>query len=414
MKVLFINKYDITGGAAITASRLDYALQKYYNTKNKFVVGLKYSNKEYISATRNNLFENYLERGINFITSLAGIQYKFLPVSSGRIIKHTKIFMPDIINLHNIHGGYFKTSLLIELSKIAPIVWTLHDMWAFTSNAAHSFGDESWKYLKRGKNENKRFPKIGINTGNWLINKKKKIYDKSNLTLVCPSKWLLNLATQSPLFVNKKIIHIPNGIDTDIFKNYNKEETRKEFNIPVNSKVLIFSAEKIFNNEYKGGKDLIKILGKLNRLLDEKIHLIILGEGNINALKKYQNFILHLTGYINSELLVAKYLSAADIFIYPTKADNLPNSLIEASSCGTPSITFNVGGCSEIIKDGYNGRLIPKFDSDLFVDKTIELLENKSSLVGYSKNSRDYIKKYFTVEEMSNKYYRLFCELLKQ
>lgn len=412
MKILFINKYDKTGGAAITASRLDLALKKFYHTQNKFIVGIKKTNKEYISATRKNALENFLERGINFLTSSAGLQYKFLPISTNRIIKTTKIFSPDIINLHNIHGGYFKTSLLIELSKIAPIVWTLHDMWAFTSNAAHSFGDESWKNLKSGKNENKHFPKIGINTGNWLLRKKKIIYDKSDLTIVCPSKWLMNLATQSPLFAKKKIVHIPNGIDTNTFKNYNKEEIRKEFNIPIHSKVLVFSAEKVFNNEYKGGKDLIKILDKLDYLLNEKIHLIIIGDGNFKPLRKYQNFILHFTGYINSELLIAKYLSTADIFIYPTRADNLPNSLIEASSCGTPSVTFDVGGCEEIIVDGYNGYLIPKFNLDLFVTKTIELLQSSSKLITFSNNARLLVMKNFTSEEMSKKYYNLFYELI--
>ena len=216
MKILFINKHDISGGAAIWCFRFHKTLERLYNTQNYFLVGIKKSNYPYIFETRKRGFQNFVERGWNFLLQRIGLQYKFFPFSTKTILKKTKEIQPDIIFIRNIHGGYFKTSLLISLSKQAPIVWSLPDMWAFTANAAHTFGDISWKEMRSGKKEKKNFPKMWIDTGKWLLQQKKKIYSQSNLTIVTPSRWLYNLAIQSPVFEGKQILHIPNGIDTNI------------------------------------------------------------------------------------------------------------------------------------------------------------------------------------------------------
>jgi glycosyltransferase involved in cell wall biosynthesis len=414
LKILFINKYDISGGAGIAAFRLSQSLEEYFKTEYYFLAGIKKSNLPNVFSTRKPGLENFIERIINFLFNQVGLQYKFLPFSTRRIRQLTKEIEPDIISLHNAHGGYFETSLLQEISKVAPIVWTLHDMWAFTANAAHTFGDNSWKELKKGKKENKHFPQIGLNTGNWLLKKKKKIYNKSNLSVVCPSEWMFNQAKQSPLFTNKKIYHIPNGIDLRVFKKYDNSDTRKRFNIPDKSIVLAFAAEKGMQSEFKGGDDLIKILNGINANATEIIHLIIMGLGNYAKLDKFSNFIIHRTGYIFSEEAIAKYLSAADIFIYPTRADNLPSTLIESLACETPAITFDIGGCGEIVKDNYNGYLIEPFDIEKFISQTMELLKDRTKLGKLGENGRQSVLDKYSIRTMAQKYYNLFLELKKK
>jgi glycosyltransferase involved in cell wall biosynthesis len=407
LKILFINKYDVTGGAGIAATRLARGLEKFYQAENYFLVGIKRSNFNNVFETRKSGFQNIIERGTNLIFTLAGLQYKWFPFSTKTILEKAKEISPDVISLHNLHGGYFKTSQLIELSKIAPLYWTLHDMWAFTANAAHTFGDESWKKLKAGDGENKRFPWIGLNTGNWLLKEKKNIYESSNLTIVTPSKWLYNLAIQSPVFKSKKVNQIYNGIDTNIFTPVNKNEVRKELGVPADAKVLVFGAERV-TTSFKGGEGLVDILFSLNELVKEKIHLIIIGGGDISALRKIPNFALYQTGYIKDEATVAKYISAADLMIYPTKADTLPNALIEAASCGVPAITYDIGGCGEIITDNLNGYVIPPFNVSLFVEKIIKLISDPGKLVEFSNNSRRIAEGKFSFKKMSEEYFSLF------
>lgn len=412
MKILFINKYDITGGAGIAAFRLHSGLEKYHSTENKFLVGIKRSNHTFVIETRKAGLQNFIERGINYLQNRFGYQYYYFPFSSKTIIEYAQKFKPDIISLHNAHGGYLNLSLLPVLSHISPIVWTLHDMWAFTANAAHTHGDNSWERMKSGKNEKNYFPQIGIDRGTELLSRKQKIYGRTNITIVTPSKWLYNLANKSPLFASKKIMYIPNGIDTKIFKPVNNKAMKKKINIPPDSKAIIFVAENIIKSEYKGGNDLLEIMKYLDENITEKIYLILIGKIKKEEIDSYKNLVIIPTGYIYEETTMAEYLSAADLLVYPTKADNLPSILMEAAACGTPSITFNIGGCSEIILEDYNGYLIPPFDLKKFSSKVLEVLNDTLLLSRFSSNARKLVEEKFPINKIASEYYSLFGSLV--
>jgi len=411
MKILFINKYDTTGGAAIIATRLQKALQKQFQAECEAIVAVKNSGEKNVFCSRHNSFEIFIERGLNYFLNRIGIQYCWLPISTPEIRKRAHEFNPDIISLHNIHGGYFDTSLLIELSRIAPIVWTLHDMWAFTGNAAHTFGDTSWKEMNAGPGERRQFPQIGLPTGSWLLKRKKVIYRNSNLTIVTPSEWLYHLASSSPVFTTKRIVHIPNGLDLSLFRP-TKEASRAKLNIPADAKVLMFTAEKLAGNDYKGGEDLIEILRQINNRSTKTIHLLIVGKGNLRQLNELQNFDIHALGYVNDEHRMTQLFSASDLFIYPTKADTLPNALIESIACGTPAVTYDIGGCGEIIKNGQNGYVVPPFDTRLFAERIIYLLQDAECQHRLSIQARTFAEERFSIESMSDAYYSLFKELV--
>lgn len=408
MKILFINISDVVGGAAIAARRLGKGLEKYHHTENFFVVRTKGSTDKNVFATRRNGFEQSAEKWFNIFSNLLGLQYQFLPFSPRVILQKTKEIKPDIISLHNTLGGYFTTSLISELSKEAPVVWTLHDMWAFTGNSAHTFGDMSWKEMKNSRSNTRIFPSIGINTGSMLLKQKKRIYSNSDLTVVAPSGWLYQLAHQSPVFQGKELLHIFNGIDLNTFLPRPKEEIRRSLNIPPEAKVIMFSAEKLKNNPYKGGRDLTEILKIINAGLNFKVHLLILGTGRLEETDQFNNFTVHTTGYIQDESKMAEYLSAADLFVYPTRADNLSNALIESIASGTPAVTFDVGGCGEIIKNNVSGSLIEPFNLEKFAGETLRLLSSEERLKELSERSRRFAEENFSLQAMSDNYFRLF------
>jgi hypothetical protein len=89
----------------------------------------------------------------------------------------------------------------------------------------------------------KIYPAIGFNTGQWLLKRKKKIYQRSRLTIVCPSKWLFNLAEQSPVFQGKRVQHINNGVDLNVFRPHDKTTARARLGVPDADRVIMFSAE---------------------------------------------------------------------------------------------------------------------------------------------------------------------------
>ncbi len=410
MKILTINTSDIRGGAAITASRLLKGLERYHGVENHLLVGLKYSSDPRITWTRNSTAQHYFEFGLDILTNAIGLQYQFFPFSSRTIMRKAVEIHPDLIYLRNLHGGYFPLPLLPKLSKIAPLVWTLSDMWSFTGNCAHAFDDDSWKYM-RGCRDHDVYPAIGINTGRWLLRKKMKIYKRSDIHLICPSKWLYKLANQSPVFAGKEIVQIYNGFDIEVFRPRGQTACKKLLEIPENAKVIMFCADSLTNNAWKGGTELLSALDRINAATKETVHLLLVGAGNIWELERFDNLVAHHIGSLQSDTLMAACYSASDLFIYPTRADNLPNVLIEAIACGTPCITFDVGGCAEIIKNGITGWVIDPGNSYDLAEKTIHTLNDPALIKEMSYAARADAEKRFSLQRMCADYHDYFTKV---
>ena len=407
MRILLINAEDVNGGAAVAAYRLSKGLERFYDDIEIFLaVGTKWSHDPRVFPTRQKGLQRIIENGLDICTNRLGLQYFCFPFSTSTLLRLARKLKPDIFYLRNIHGGYFKTSLIKDLTKMAPIVWTLSDMWSFTGHCAHSFGDMSWKYMKGGCPDVNIYPPIGINTGRWLLKRKRAIYQSANMTIVTPSKWLYNLARQSPAFENIDMFQIYNGFDLDIFRPKDKTACKRALDIPKECKVLMFSSR--FLTPWKGAVDLINILKSINKRIRDKIYLLIIGRGDFHNLSCLDNFVVRNIGYVRSDILMATFLSASDLLIYPTRADNLPNVLIEAISCGTPCVTFDIGGSAEIIEDGISGSVIPPFDTEMFSSKAIEVLEDHGRQRFLSTNARESAETRFTLEQMCKNYYNLF------
>jgi glycosyltransferase involved in cell wall biosynthesis len=415
MKILFINAQDTKGGASIAPYRLSKGLEKYYSTENYFIVGKKHSNDSNIFCTRKNDIQFFIELLTDKILNKLGLQYQYFPFSTRFIMKKAREIKPDIISLHNTHEGYFKTAILKSLSKIAPIVWTLHDMWSFSANAVHTFGDESWKQLKSGKGEKKIYPHIGINTGKWLLRQKKRIYKKSDIRVITPSMWLYQLACQSPVFTDKQVFSIPHGIDLAVFNSKEKRCCRSLLDIHRDAKVLVFSsAGDLDICPWKGGKLLVDILKIINSKTNHKIDLLIVGKGELKELLPLKNLNIHKIGYVTSEKFMPMLLSAADLFIYPTRADSFGLVLAESIACGTPAVTFDIGGCSDIIKNNVSGVLIKPFDVETFADKSLELLNNNKKLAALSESSREFAAAHFDLADIARQHFELFTSIIKK
>jgi len=412
MRILFINAQDTKGGGSLAPYRLSKALEKQYQTENYFIVGKKHSADANVFCTRKNEIQLYVEVFIDKVMNKLGLQYRYFPFSTRFILKKVKELKPDIISLHNTHEGYFKTALLKKLSKLAPIAWTLHDMWSFTGNAVHTFGDESWKQMKTGKGEKRVYPHIGIDTGRWLLKQKRRIYRKSKFHVVAPSNWIATLAKQSPVFENKSVHMIHHGLDLDFFKPRDRTACRKVLGISPNANVLVFSsAGDLDNCPWKGGKLLIDILKQIDRETPFPIELLAIGKGELKALTGVKNLKIHRVGYVSSQQFMTQLLSAADLFIYPTKADTAPLVLMETIACGTPAVTFNIGGCSDMIRDEVSGIVVEPFEIDTFVTHTINLLKDENRLQKLSISARQLAENDFDIKDMANKHYELFKRL---
>ncbi|MDF2456375.1 MAG: glycosyl transferase group 1 [Cytophagaceae bacterium] len=408
MKIAIINISDRSGGSGIAAYRTAEALEKYHGHELFFLVRTKTLDQANIYQTTGNGFKAKLERLFNIGMNLLGLQYVWLPFSPWFILNKLEEIKPDVVWINNTVGGYFMTSHIRTIAKKYKVVWTLHDMWAFTANGAHTFGDESWKHLKAAKGERKIYPTIGLPIGNWLIRRKQRLFKDVDFTVVVPSTWMYNMAVQSPVLQGKRIELIPHGIDLDKFKPLDKEAMKEKYGIPRDAKTIAFIAQKLKGNFFKGGSDLYDILKHLNEQTTFPIHLLLMGEDSMPELNAFQNLIVHPMGYVKEEEKMVEILNATDVFVYPTRADNFPLVLLETITCGVPAISYNVGGCSDIINANTSGYLIDYSKAEIAAKYTLSCLNNNAEKKVLSLKARIYSVEQFSDKKIAQKYSFLF------
>ncbi|CEK32856.1 glycosyltransferase [Paraclostridium sordellii] len=264
-----------------------------------------------------------------------------------KFIDKVKKYDPDIIHLHNIHGYYINIEILFDYLEQAnkPVVWTLHDCWAFTGHCSHFdyIGCNKWKTGCYDCNQKEEYPSSKVIDNSTLnYEKKKKLFTSiKNMTIVTPSKWLANLVKKS--FLNKyKVKVINNGVDLDVFKP-TKSNFRENYNL--NDKFIILGVASTWSKR-KGLDYFIKLEAVLGK--EYKIILVGLNDKQIKELPKN---IISINKTNNTKELAEIY-TTADVFINPTLEDNFPTTNLEAIACGTPIITFDTGGSRETLNDG--------------------------------------------------------------
>ncbi len=406
MNVLHINQSDISGGAAIASYRLHKSLLA-RNFDSYLLVG-----KTKISSPRINSVPRkyFLEKQLNRLISPFGFNY-INHISSFNIPKHIYYQNADIINFHNLHTGYFNYLAISLLTENKPAVLTLHDMWSFTGHCAYSYDCDRWK-IGCGKCPYPNiYPAVARDNTRLEWKLKNWVYSRSNLNIVAPSNWLFEQAKQSML--NRfPIYHIPYGIDTEAYQPLNSEQCRLVLGIPTNKKVLMFAAESLKDSR-KGGDLLIKALSNLPESLKAETILLTFGYGGESISETVGMTSINL-GYVTSDRLKSIAFSAADLFVFPTRADNLPLVLQESIACGTPMVSFKVGGVPDLVRPGITGYLASPEDTNDFCNGIVQLLEDKNLRNSMSQNCRAIALSEYSLEAQTKQYIDMYKNILKK
>lgn len=262
-----------------------------------------------------------------------------------KFIEWVKKYDPDVIHLHNIHGYYINIEVLFNYLAEAdkPVIWTLHDCWAFTGHCAHYsyVRCDKWKNGCNNCPQKKEYPSsliFDLSKKNW--ERKKALFTSvKEMTFVTPSRWLGNQVEQS--FLNKYPVKvIPNGIDLNVFKptpsNFRKEKNLEEKKI-ILGVASAWSTRKGFN-----------IFIELSKILDDNYKIILVGLSK-NQLKRLPKKILGITRTNNVKELAEIY-TAADVFLNPSKEETMGLTTIEAMACETPVIVSNYTAVPEVVE----------------------------------------------------------------
>lgn len=334
---------------------------------------------------------------------------------SGYDLRHCDIVKDsDIINLHWITCGFLSPLTirqLIELRK--PVVWTFHDMWAFTGGCHYSAGCEGYQ---EDCHSCPQLQEDLYKLPYHLLQDKIELFSPLNLVIVTPSQWLTECVKKSKLFRHHRVETIPYSLDENVFFPTEKKEVREKLNI--NSEIFIILIGAMTGKEKRKGFSqlftYLKLLKKdanINNLITNgKIKIACFGEPS-DALKELEIEVINW-GNIDDDRDLSLIYSAADIFILPSLEDNFPNTMLEAMSCATPVISFAVGGMIDLIKDDINGVLIPAYNLDLMATKIIELINNPKKCRIMGMNARREIETNYRLSIQAEKYSNLYNDLL--
>jgi len=362
--VLHISTVGNAGGAGRAAFRLHEGLRRLGHESfvlTGYPIGLE-PGIDHLRSTalaNSSLFSAAMDRVGRPLDQLLGTG-RWSWRGAGRIADLDLFKHADVINIHNVHGGYFNVRALAELARRKPVVWTLHDMWALTGHCAYSYECDRWQEgchecpLIRG--EARRLvepapPLIDRTRAVWHL--KREIYQSVPLHVVTPSAWLEGLVRQSILRSASSIHRIPYGLDLARFAPSDPASARQELRLPLDARVIMFSADRV-QNPRKGLEYLCAALALIKDPC--ATWLLISGDGPDLALSSLPVHVRSL-GYVSDERLQRLALAAADICVSPTLADNFPLTLMESLACGTPVVAFDVGGVREIVQHLYTGYL---------------------------------------------------------
>jgi glycosyltransferase involved in cell wall biosynthesis len=424
MKILIVNTYDF-GGAASACKRLHIGLieigfdstllfkERKKPLKNSLVYPKKLINyrKRIINKFR------IVSGKCNFASSIPKSEYhksQFLKqrpdgleyfsfINSNCDITATKAYKEaDLIHLHWVADFLDWKSFFNRNTK--PIVWTLHDQNPFLGGEHYA---ERYLGIDYFGNPIPRVRKqVELMIEQKLL-MRKKIYLNllTNITIVSPSRWLMNSSKVSELFNGFPHFLIPYGIPTNIYKPLDRNYCREVLGLPTNKQIILFVAESV-DNSRKGYAFLQRSLELIDEKFSKNIILCAIGE----KVEMNQNNTVIELGKFNDERLMAIAYSAADIFVLPSLEDNLPNTILESLCCGTPVICFPVGGIIDVVEDGENGLICDEISVLGLLNRITKFLSGELKFDRESISNNAIMQ--FSLHNQANEYIKLYKNIL--
>lgn len=417
MKVLFINTNDLYGGAARAAWRIMRGVQKNGVEVQMFVKN-RHSQAEDVVSIWQYIPTNPLYKACHWVIEKMRnkwYQYKWHPYN------HTKqkMFMSDlrsmscygalqkldydVVHLHWINQRYLDIDELKKIHK--PIIWTMHDSWAFTSMCHVPY--DCVKY----KTHCGACPMLGSSKERdysyEVFEQKMDAFKNLDLHIVTPSRWLAECAKRSTLLGRFPIIVIPNCINTELYMPFGKQDARKALGLDSDKKYLLFGAMHALEDANKGFAYLQEAL---THIKEAKVELLVYGAND--DMRQYELPIsVRSFGYIKDDKIMSLLYNAADVCIVPSLSENLSNTIMESLSCGTPVVGFNIGGNGDMIDHKKNGYLAKEKDSEDLAKGIEWCLKNNQDGV-MSRNARKKVLDNYTIDIVSEQYKKLYNSLV--
>ena len=419
MSVVHISKYVRTGGAAIVASRL-FQAQRNNSMDAVFLIqasegidipGVTHNTRSVIKKGLN-LWRFMYERIKFFMYSASKeVRFMFSTAITGETIARRKLLRKaDIIHLHWLNGGFISLRGLKQILSLGiPVVWTLHDMWVFTGGCHYTGDCMNYKSECGDCHYLRRKHKKDLSHRVWK--QKANIFRENKFTIITSSNWLRECAASSSLLGGFKIHVLPNPIDHNLYRPVNKEKSRIDIGLGREKKIILFGAQNI-RNIMKG---FIYFQDAVNILFDElddrdNVEVVIFGKSTSEVLGLI-SFRTHDFSIISSTDRLIELYNAAHVMVVPSIQDNLPSTVMESLSCGTPVVGFRSGGIPDMIDHKVNGYLAESRSAEDLARGIKWILEHHD-YEALTNSARNKVLNNFTEKKISERCSEIYREIL--
>jgi glycosyltransferase involved in cell wall biosynthesis len=294
---------------------------------------------------------------------------------------------PDIVHLHNLHGGYFDLRYLTGLSTKVPVTLTLHDAWLLSGHCAHSFDCERWRTGCGSCPDLSIYPSIRRDATALNWQRKRDIFVRSRLYAATPSNWLADRVRSSmlaPALAQLRVI--PNGVDLETFAPGDRRAARAAFGLAADEPVLLVVGSASADNPFRDFELAQRAAAGAAVSTQRTLTMVVIGATAAAGSDAVADnapgagVALRYVPFVDDVRDMARWYQAADLSIHAARADTFPTSVVEALACGLPVVATAVGGIPEQITpmpaDNATGALVPAGDTQAMAAAIAAILDD--------------------------------------
>jgi glycosyltransferase involved in cell wall biosynthesis len=412
MRPLIVSKSDLAGGAARAAHRLHCALVA-AQVESTMLVGSRGSEDRRVQGPATSLQRLSAKIPAVLDNLPAMMQQSTNPINrspawTGSVsARRINALDADVINLHWTCGGFLSIEEIGRITK--PLVWTLHDMWAFCGAENYAADDQKARFRSGYDRSNRSPSDKGVDIDRWAWSRKQRSW-RHPFRIVTPSRWLADCVRDSALMRDWPVSVIPNPLDTEVFKPYPKNEARKLLQLPEDAKLVLFGALKGGSDPRKGWDLLQPALARAGQRIPG-LQGVIFGQGEPHSPPEL-GLPLHWLGHINDDNKLAQLYSAVDVTVVPSRQENLPQVGTEAQACGCPVVAFNTAGLPDVVEHMHTGYLAQAFSIDDLAKGIAWVLQDAALHADLSESARERARRFWSPKVVVPQYLEVYRQAI--
>ncbi len=409
MKVVHLSSADTVGGAFKAAYRIHHGLAN-LGIDSTMLVSRRLSSDPTVKDAGTpggrlwGQLATHLDAAPWHLLRMPRTEYSSLAWVGTGAARRANSMSPDIVQLHWICAGFLRVEALPAITS--PLVWRLADMWPF-AGAEHYVGDDV-RYRQGYRADTRPAAERGPDFSRWVWQRKRRAFARlHDLTIVTPSRWLARCAGDSVLLRGRRIEVIPTGQDVGTFRPIPRIQARSILGLPPEAKLVMTGSMGLADQR----KGVGLLLEALQSLRGSGYRLLLLGDTPPASLRLPVE--AHWLGRLNDDISLALAYSAADVFVAPSREENLANTVIEAMACGVPCVAFNVGGMPDIVHPGLNGYLAQPFATDDLARGIVSVLEAGADYARLAAEARLTVEREFSAALQARRFAALYEDVLR-